>query len=263
MQTTDSIKTIQPNKKGFSGSTLKIIAIAAMLIDHIAASVMDGYLQNHFFNWKDLALMFSTTTFDEKIIVMDTLMRLIGRVAFPLFCFLLVEGFCYTHNRIKYALRLFIFALISEIPFDLAFGLTDNWVPEFSSLNVYFTLLLGLLTIWGLERFPKWYFQVPVFITGVLISYCLHTDYQGIGVITIALMYFFRKQSNTMSMLAGCIALMLYQEIEVTSLFNVWLVSRYNGKRGLKLKYVFYLFYPVHLILLYLIRCAVLGKSFF
>ena len=121
-------------KSGISGSTLKLIAIFTMLIDHTAATVILQMINNGIGG--------------QTLIDIYWVMRSIGRMAFPVFCFLLVEGFKYTHSREKYAARMFIFALISEIPFDLAI---NNTVLEFKSNNVFFTLLLGLLAITVLD----------------------------------------------------------------------------------------------------------------
>ena len=118
------METKQP---GISGYWLKLIAVISMLIDHTSAVILEQIpgLENPAF-----------------------LMRIIGRLAFPIYCFLLVEGFYHTRSRAKYAGRLFLFALISEVPFDLAFS-RRMW--DFSSNNVFFTLLFGLLVIWGVE----------------------------------------------------------------------------------------------------------------
>ena len=114
-------------QQGISGYWLKVIAVISMLIDHTSAVILEQIpgLENPAF-----------------------LMRIIGRLAFPIYCFLLVEGFYHTRRRAKYAGRLFLFALISEVPFDLAFS-RRMW--DFSSNNVFFTLLFGLLVIWGVE----------------------------------------------------------------------------------------------------------------
>lgn len=250
------------DNKGITGSTLKLIAIITMLIDHIAAVILDAYLMKIGF-YDQMQSMFilpeGQTAFAKMLYLIYITMRLIGRVAFPIFCFLLIEGFCYTRNRAKYAFRLFLFALISEIPFDLALGKTSTFLPEFTYQNVYFTLLFGLLTIWGMDRFSKWYTRVPIAIVGIVIAELAHTDYGAIGVITIVLIYLFKKKSNVKAILAGCVALTINQFIEGTCLIDIWLVSKYNGQRGLKLKYVFYLFYPVHLFILYLIKVALVG----
>ncbi len=107
-----------------SGSDLKIIAVIAMFLDHLAATVLVRCLVTGVF-W-DQAAWYEVYQ----------VMRNIGRVAFPIYCFLLVEGFIHTSDRRKYALRLFLFALISEIPFDLAF---NAQVLEFGYQNVFFT----------------------------------------------------------------------------------------------------------------------------
>ena len=116
-------------QKGLSGSTLKLIAIITMLIDHIGAAV--------------IARLLIAGQGSEMLYKIYYAMRAVGRVAFPIFCFLLVEGFFYTGSRKKYALRLFGFALLSEIPFDLAFS---GKILEFGYQNVFFTLLIGLLS---------------------------------------------------------------------------------------------------------------------
>lgn len=249
-------------KKGITGSTLKLIAIVTMLIDHIAAVVLDGYLLNAGFydNGIDFpAIIAAGFTKLTIIFWIDIVMRLIGRLAFPLFCFLLVEGFFYTKSRAKYALRLFLFALISEIPFDMALGFSTDFRPEFHNQNVYFTLLIGLLTIWGLELFKQWYFRLLAVMVAILLAILIQPDYGIVGVAAIAVIYQFRKKSNTAAMTAGCTILTVSQIMEVTSFFDVYLVHRYNGRRGLKLKYVFYLFYPVHLLILYWIKILVTG----
>ena len=110
-------------QQGISGYWLKVIAVVSMLIDHTSAVILEQIpgLENPAF-----------------------LMRIIGRLAFPIYCFLLVEGFMHTRDREKYALRLGCFAAVSEIPFDLAF---NGKVLEVGYQNVFFTLLLGLLTM--------------------------------------------------------------------------------------------------------------------
>lgn len=327
-------------RKGISGSTIKIIAVAAMLIDHIAAAVLmrqivaNGFMEvaesgkvTDIMNW----LMENGVLYYGY-----TAMRMIGRLGFPIFCFLLVEGFQRTRNVKKYALRLAAFALISEIPFDLAFK------GEFFFIgyqNVYFTLLLGLLALCGIDWLSKhepskairiMFTVTGVFapgvylmaattfgtlkdgpivwlLTGLLRAFGTHkdrpivwlltgllgalaagvalliyrkvrggertqrfcaeltvlaffmcvaevliTDYAGMGVLTIGVMYFYRKR-KVISMLAGCIVLTILSVSEITAFFTLIPIALYNGRRGLKMKYFFYAFYPVHLALLYLI----------
>ena len=110
-------------KKGITGSTLKIIAIIAMFIDHFAAIVMDRYLFASGFYVRDTesGILAIDPSIPNGMMIywIDVALRLIGRIGFPIFCFLLIEGFIHTRCRWKYLLRLTIFALVSEIPFDL------------------------------------------------------------------------------------------------------------------------------------------------
>lgn len=132
---TDNGEKVQGRKKGLSGSTLKLIAIVAMFIDHFAAIILDRYLVSIGI----LSLNQDTVLLPENrtmliIYCIDLAMRLIGRLGFPLFCFLLVEGYYHTRNKAKYGMRLAMFALISEIPFDLGF---KSQVLEFTYQNVF------------------------------------------------------------------------------------------------------------------------------
>lgn len=119
--------------KGITGSTLKMIAIITMFIDHTAAVILERMLYMQRFS--------SQTAYTVYII-----MRLVGRLGFPIFCFLLIEGFCHTRNVKKYACRLFLFALLSEIPFDLGFR-GSIFYRQYQ--NVFFTLLIGLIVLAG------------------------------------------------------------------------------------------------------------------
>lgn len=232
-------------KKGISGSTLKIIAIAIMLIDHIGAVVLERF-----------------PIAGTPLYMADRIFRGVGRLAFPIFCFLLVEGFIYTRDRAKYAVRLLIFAAVSEIPFDLA---VTGRVINLDYQNVFFTLLAGFLTICVLDEVKHRRFNfssktveallrlvLTALITaaGMAAAYLLRTDYSFAGVLTIVVMYGIKEQKQ-MSMFCGCAVLTVYMISEVFAFFDVFLIRLYNGRRGLKLKYIFYIFYPVHLLILY------------
>ena len=131
-------------KSGLTGFAIKMIACLSMLFDHIAAVFLD---EGYFFLHPDVDKA------PDWIFHMDFAMRAFGRLAFPLFCFLIVEGcFHVTGNKWKYLGNLIVFGIISEIPFDLAF---NRSFFDWSSQNVYFTLALGLLTIIGIEYFTK------------------------------------------------------------------------------------------------------------
>ena len=233
------------NKKGLTGSTLKIIAMIAMLIDHIGAAVLVRVIRS---------------TGDMSLYEGYAILRKIGRIAFPIFCFLLVEGFIHTKNVKKYAIRLGLFALISEIPFNLAFyGEVFH-----SGKNVFFTLLIGLCTIWGmkaLETLPSWQIQIPfrilIAFTGMIIAKFLRTDYADFGVLLIVLLYLFRNNRKQQS-IVGAISI-IWRFINTIWRYTAPLAFLctyfYNGERGKQLpKAFFYSFYPIHLLLLYAIR---------
>lgn len=230
---------VQKKTPGISGSTLKIIAIIIMLIDHFGASVLErGVLQTQ--------AVLSNQTLYADIRQLDHVIRLIGRPAFPIFCFLLVEGFLHTRDPRKYALRLLLFALISEIPFDLAiFGK----LVTFSHQNVFFTLLIGLLVMIAADHFPKKYWiQLLLFALGLAAGELLHTDYGWKGVFLIEILYLLRYDRKYQC-IAGAVAI----SWEPTGALAFLPVLAYNGERGISLKYFFYLFYPVHLLIFGLI----------
>ena len=132
--------------KGLSGSALKVIALVSMTLDHIAYYLMD------------------------KNIAYDA-MRTVGRMAFPIFAFLLVEGYVHTRSVRKYALSLFIFALVSDIPWWL--------LNHDNTHNVFFTLLLGLVAIEGLSNIGKKFLPCCVLMVAVCsIAMWLHVDYE-------------------------------------------------------------------------------------
>lgn len=261
-----------PRQGGLSGSAVKLIAIALMAVDHVGAVVLERLLVAH--GLTELATAEQVTAFLAEYGALywtDFALRLAGRVAFPLFCFLLVEGFVHTHSVKRYALRLAAFALLSEIPFDLAtsgslLGKTTWWNPAYQ--NVFFTLLVGLLTIWGMDAcakraaWPKWgqrLAELGVCAAGMGAAIVLRADYDFAGVLAIVLFYVLRRRRNWAGA-AGCAALLAKGIMEASSFVALLPISLYNGRRGLRLKYFFYCFYPVHLLLLWLV-CVGLGVA--
>lgn len=231
------------NKMGISGSALKIIAMAVMVIDHIASYLL---VDNSFCRES----LFSVGSVDFSIY---DLMRGIGRVAFPIFCFLLVEGFHYTHNRLKYGLMLLLFAFISEIPFDLLDD-TKSW---FEVQNVFFTLALGYFSIWLLDYWEKDLFNRCVIVMiSLMLSIFIRVDYNIAGLFLILVLYLARERF-WLKMLLGCALL----PMPVWSFGSAMILKHYNGYRGFVkgkyMKYLFYIFYPFHLFLIYLIKIFV------
>lgn len=244
-------------KRGLSGSTLKLIALSSMLIDHTGAIVVLRMIRNRGGTTAMTAKAYQAFMSDYSwLVTLYDLMRLVGRLAFPLFCLLLVEGFLHTRHLGRYLRNLGLFALLSEPCFDLA--LNGTWL-EFTSQNVFFTLFLGLLTLTGIrwveQRFGNlhyaaaWLLKALVTAAGCLLAFLLRTDYAACGVLCIGLMYMLRSH-RVRAFAAGCIPLLLLSSSQLFSYFALPLVGKYNGTRGISLKYVFYAFYPVHLLLL-------------
>lgn len=266
------------NHGRISGCTLKMIAVVTMFIDHLAAAVIYRAL---------LSAGTGFVTADNYHIWywIYYVMRGIGRMAFPLYCFLLVEGFVHTHSVARYALRLFLFALISEIPFDLAFNFT--WL-EFGYNNVYFTLLLGLLAIAAMDAlngrlhrtqiegdgrqtqvsgerqsFIQIAGNLAIALTAMLAAeYLLCTDYAAAGIMAILVMYLFRERPLLGFAFAVVLLGLFSSTLEFAALLMLIPLFFYNGTRGRQVKYFFYAFYPLHLILLVLL-CVALGLPVF
>ena len=230
----------------FSGAQLKYIAFLSMLIDHVNKALMYPLLTENGF------LRYVSDVFD-----------ILGRVAFPLFMFFLVEGFFKTGNRFKYLLNLIVFGIISEIPFDL-FQSAVLFQPN--SNNVMFTLALALVMIWVIDelKVPKSYIIPPVLwfpvsiiivITVCLLSMIWGLDYEYHGILIAYFFYIFRN-NPILSIIGGYLSI-----IKIPwALLGFGLTLTYNGERGKQNKILNYLFYPVHLLILGLLRlCFKIG----
>lgn len=229
-----------------SGFDLKVIACISMVSDHAAK----------FFHLRGAAeLIFSS---------------IVGRIAFPLFCFLLTEGYFHTHDVKKYTARVLLFALLAEIPFNLMCG---SWFfPEHQ--NTMFTLGLGLIMFQLISAvrehafapLPSAFLQTAVIAGCSLASYALHLDYEWMGILCLACFYYFNgvmMKKKTDACFWGCLMLNLNLFDDVGAFLAMIPVALYNGSRGRQLtsahghaavaKYAFYVFYPAHLLLLALI----------
>lgn len=224
----------------FSGSTLKIFALVIMLIDHVGAVIVQRTMSMPGFNhdfWNSLYMP----------------LRYIGRLAFPIFCFLLVEGFVHTSDVKKYIRRMLLFAVVAEVPFDLAI---TGKIFDLNYQNVFFELAWGIGAMCYLamvEEKVKSYFLQVILRLGIIALFAfsaehLNFDYGIYGIISIVALYVFR-QNRRMQLLIGAISF-LWEPVAPLAFL---LISFYNGKRGRNIKYVFYMFYPAHLLVLYLI----------
>lgn len=216
--------------------TLKMIAIITMLIDHIGAILFPDIL----------------------------LFRFIGRIAFPIFAWLIANGYFYTKDVKKYMLRLGVFAFIAEPFFD--YGIFGTWI-DFSHQNVLFTLLMGLIAIY---LFDKWREDKPTWAYASLVlmmfgGNMLLSDYGWYGIITMFLFYYFFEDKKKMVLALILLNvgrnLLIYAQYGITfrsslqffCLLALPLILLYNKKAGPKAKYFFYVFYPLHLLIIRLI----------
>ena len=256
----------QNKKNSLTGAFLKRTACLTMFIDHFFAVLFLGYMNLHPVDGGR----------NPRLELIYRVGRAVGRVSFVLFAFLIVEGFLHTRSRAKYLLRLGLFALLSEIPFDLAFsGELMDWTGQ----NIYWTLFLGVLvlTLWeqlGQYRgIPFQIARVAVLLAGGSVAFLFSTDYRYMGILLIFTFYLTRDMGFPIQILsvgfvmlfgtwsANCIRyadsftaayLFRFSLREMYGLFAFLLIACYGGERGKQLPKPFYYgFYPVHLLFLY------------
>ena len=219
------------------GTMLKIIAMISMVFDHAGDIFFPGVM------WP----------------------RMIGRLAMPIFSFCIAEGFAHTHDRKKYLMRIGMFALISEIPFDLAF----EGKPGLGHQNImltYFLSVIGLMLfdrIRGGQDTDTEHISAGKTVLGVLavlaisvLSLLLRADYTIFAIISVFLFYVLRKKHPLIRSGIGTAFLAFTRTMSYycTTGLSFIPLAMYNGKRGKGLKWLFYVFYPGHLLLLAAIR---------
>jgi len=251
-----------------SGNAIKIIAICLMFFDHFNKTILLWYSNNVLSNMEEMGKISI-----EAVVKFNEFIRFqlypIGSIAFPLFCFLISEGFFYTKNRKRYFVLMGTFALLSEIPLDLAFfrsdAIVENTFPFYWGYqNVFFTLLLGLIALWCIEKFKPIaqqknkkikarFLQITCVVGLAVTASLIHSDYEAYGVFLIVAFYLCRK-NRLYQMLAFLLVYMVSTNAQPAfpEFTAILILLLYNGQRGkLRLKYFFYIFYPAHLMLLY------------
>lgn len=234
-------------RKRLNGNQLKLIAVLSMIIDHT------GYM----FFCSVLGGTVETALEQPGLYKIYLMLRLIGRIAFPIFAYLLVEGFFHTHSRKDYILRMGIFALISELPFN--YFISGSWLYPWHQ-NVFFTFVIGLGMMSAMEGIRRRVYgeaglvlQLFAVLAASGLAWVLCVDYQFYGIMLIAIFYWFYGRPGWQ-----CLLGFLWQmNCEAERVFTVGLavsfllLSLYNGERGKrKSGYAFYVFYPAHLLLL-------------
>ena len=221
----------------FSGAQLKYIAFISMLIDHVNNALITPMLDGSGF-----------------LLYLSNIFSILGRIAFPIFVFFIVEGFFKTKSRKKYLLTLIVFGIISEVPFDM-FTSKTLFNPYWN--NIMFTLALCLITIWIIDALKKkikskalWYtVSIIIVIFSGLSAMGLSLDYDYHAVVAAYIFYIFYDKPLIG---AGLGYLSIIKEIY--SVFGFGLTLTYNGKRGKQYKWINYLFYPVHILILGILR---------
>ena len=249
--TTQNTNVTGLGKMDLSAAALHILAMAFMLMDHLWATLLPAQ------EW----------------------LTCVGRIAFPIFAFMAVEGYFHTHNLKKYLLRMLIFAVISEVPFDLMYG--GTWFYPVHQ-NVIWTLMMGLVGIHLMETVRKKkstfvYILVSaiVVILGGLLGTLSMVDYYGIGVLTVFIFYFFRGR-KWWCLLGQMLALywvnvellggLMYpirlfgmefelcqQGLALLALLPIWLYRGRQGYHSKPFQYFCYAFYPMHMLVIVLV----------
>ena len=225
-------------KKGLSQEVLKLIACITMLIDHIGA------------------VFFPSAMF----------LRVIGRLSFPIYCFLLVEGAAHTRHAGRYALRLLICAVVSELPHDLAFygRLTLD------SLSVMANLLIGFGMLWVMGKTKWWWLKVAYVSVAMVLARVLNANYDYYGIVVIAVFGLTRGKPFAWVFQTIALAVLFwmmpsakiplgdfYVPVQFFGVLALIPILLYSGRKVSGNKWVqwgFYLFYPLHLLVLYLIK---------
>ena len=242
-------------KRGLSQEGLKVIACLTMLVDHIGATMILTQLRQ--------------STGAEKAMLAEwyEILRTFGRISFPIFCFLLSEGAARTRDPKRYGLRLLIAAMLSEIPYDLAFYGKINWLHQ----NVMVALLLGFVMLRMMEKFHDLLLKLLTVLPFAALAEWLSVDYGAEGILVIAVFALTRDVPYRHLMQffllwfifspSHLLFLDWIQQFKITvqecAVLAVFPIALYDGRKVTKSKAVqwaFYLFYPAHLLALYLLQ---------
>lgn len=244
--------------------TLKLIAMFAMLMDHTAKIVLHT------------GVLSSWVGMENEMLIRD-MMIVVGRLAFPIFAWFVAEGCCKTSNMGKYALRMLGFAILSELPFQLC----SYETVELGCHNVMFTLVLAVGAVYlgqllEAHAVPQLTAKLIPACIAIVLGWVLHTDYNAWGVALVLGLYYMPNRKGQLLYLSAWITLFQLVwhgwngttlswlsgegSIEILNwigaMFSVPLLMTYNGQHGRSVKWLFYVFYPVHLMLIFLIARA-------
>jgi len=233
-------------KPCLSGFALKRIAMVSMIVDHVGGFLLKPFYMGHYAAVTSEA----EAVLSRRWFYLIQTCSAIGSVAFPLFCFLIAEGFVHTRSRRDYVRRILLFALISELPFNLVHH-SELFYPALQ--NVMFTLTLGVLTLWALSYAEERYFgkrlllyRIGITLLGMALAFAVRGEYVFLGVLAMVLFYELRNREK--------LRYLAFIPLVVPSLWFLAAapaVYLYNGTRGKGSRNFFYVFYPAHFLVLY------------
>jgi len=245
----ESSSSVEKKSRGINRFVLKIIAYVFMLTDLVGAYIFE----THIFDINELAADGAASGHTTAHLI-DLFLRLAGGIAFPLFCFLIVEGLLHTSDIRKYVLRLAVTAVVTEFIWDMVNG---SVFLDMSSQNPLFTLLIGLIVIALLNRFKGNTVVAALCACGGIVM-CSFINSQfgtfGYGVILIIIMYYTREKKLFFGLFGSLLTI-------VASMFNGYILALlafaiipfYNGRPGPKVNIPFYFVYPAALLTLHII----------
>ncbi len=245
---------------GLSGFALKRIAVASMIVDHVGSIVLRAMMAPYM-TGGTLTVNGDSPALLWHLMKAREVCEVLGSIAFPLFCFLMAEGFLHSRDRMGYGLRMGVFALLSEVPFDLAhYGRPLDLRLQ----NVMFTLTVSIFTLlliakaedrWAEQRAARGGAVALLTLAGAGAAYLFRGEYVFLGVFAVVLFYLLRDKGRLRAL--GLVPLLVASP---WVLLAVPLMLLYSGERGKGSKWFFYCFYPLHFLALAAVAAAILGK---
>lgn len=243
----------------FSSFALKRVAVASMVIDHIGSFLLRAMMAPYRVDGM-LVVNQDSPAILRQLMLWRELCDILGAIAFPIFCFLVVEGFLHTRDRLRYGRQMLWFALLSEIPYTLAHYQTFF---SYRLQNVMFTLACAILTLllvskaeerWAAEKPVRWGIIAAITAAGMVVAYLIRGEYVFLGVLAVTLVYLLRGKGKLR--VAGLAPLLVASPWTALA---VPLLLLYNGRRGEGSKWFFYFFYPVHFLVFAALAAAIAG----
>ena len=234
-----------------SATVLKIIAIVTMIIDHIGYLILNGKL----YGFNEAVYQHVITLPEaQKWIVLYNVCRIIGRISFPIFAFLVIEGVLRTSSILSYLFRLFVIALVSEIPYDLMIYNRFMYLGDQNVVFLYF-IVVGIISIYRrINAHPI--YLITMTLVAMIVSYFAKISYGPMGILYMVYVYNTRFDKNLRTIGCGILSFLMsfYKNRYGVGAVSAIFIHLYNGKKGnLKLGNLPYIIYPLHMIIIVII----------